>query len=97
MNKSNARSRAGTRSPGRHSRGCRRPSSSATSWSLLGAVYLDNNGNMNAVLGVLERPGLMSVLRRVVREGVDMRHPVSRVMDWAGKHQLTKQLEWCVA
>ncbi|KAH8112986.1 hypothetical protein DFH11DRAFT_1689807 [Phellopilus nigrolimitatus] len=65
--------------------------------SLLGAVYLDSNGDMDAVRGVLERLGLMSVLRRVVHEGVDVRHPVSRVMEWAGKRQLMEQLEWRVA
>ncbi|KAH8108896.1 hypothetical protein DFH11DRAFT_1630364 [Phellopilus nigrolimitatus] len=38
----------------------------------------------------------MSVLRRVVHEGVDGRHPVSRVMEWAGNRQLMEQLEWRV-
>ncbi|KAH8111802.1 hypothetical protein DFH11DRAFT_1879703 [Phellopilus nigrolimitatus] len=64
--------------------------------SLVGAVYLDSNGDMDAVRGVLERLGMMSVLRRVVRERVDVRHPVSRVIEWAGKHQLTEQIKWRV-
>ncbi|KAH8112500.1 hypothetical protein DFH11DRAFT_1608078 [Phellopilus nigrolimitatus] len=74
-----------TRSRTRRSRGCRRPRSSATSWCLLGAMYLDSNGDIEAVRGVLERLGLLFVLCRVVHEGVDVRHPVSRDMEWTGK------------
>ncbi|KAH8113731.1 hypothetical protein DFH11DRAFT_1600773, partial [Phellopilus nigrolimitatus] len=62
-----------------------RPRSSATSWCLLGAMYLDSNGELEAVHGVLEQLGLMFVLCRVVHKGVDVRHPVSRDMGWAGK------------
>ncbi len=54
--------------------------------SLLGAVYLDSGGNMEVVRSVLEKLGILPILRRVVSDNVDVRHPVSRVAMWSSKH-----------
>ncbi|THH09756.1 hypothetical protein EW145_g1776 [Phellinidium pouzarii] len=62
--------------------------------STLGAVYVDSEGNMDAVKTVLERVGLLRVLERLMREDVDVTHPVTRVMEWAGKHQLVEDLRY---
>lgn len=53
--------------------------------SLLGAVYLDCGGDMQVIHSVLEKLGVLPILRRVVSDNVDVRHPVSRVAIWASK------------
>ncbi|KAL0955016.1 hypothetical protein HGRIS_003937 [Hohenbuehelia grisea] len=53
--------------------------------SLLGAVYLDSNGNLDAAREVVQKLGMMDILERLVRDGVDVLHPVSRVSLWAQK------------
>ncbi|KAJ6576524.1 hypothetical protein DFH09DRAFT_980612 [Mycena vulgaris] len=53
--------------------------------SLLGAVFLDARGSLDAVRGVLRRLGLLQVLERVVRADVDVLHPISRLHLWASK------------
>ena len=42
--------------------------------SLLGAVYLDCGGDMEVIRSVLERLGILPILRRVVSDDVDVRH-----------------------
>lgn len=54
--------------------------------SLLGAVYLDCGGDMEIIRSVLEKLGILPILRRVVSDDVDVRHPVSRVAIWASRH-----------
>ncbi|KAL0955017.1 hypothetical protein HGRIS_003938 [Hohenbuehelia grisea] len=51
--------------------------------SLLGAVYLDSNGDLDAARAVARTLGIMDILERIVRDGVDVLHPVSRVGLWA--------------
>ncbi|KAJ6494868.1 hypothetical protein C8R47DRAFT_1043561 [Mycena vitilis] len=53
--------------------------------SVLGAVFLDTQGDLDAVRRVLRRLGLLPVLERVVRTDVDVLHPVSRLSMWASK------------
>ncbi|KAJ6531839.1 hypothetical protein B0H19DRAFT_1188825 [Mycena capillaripes] len=53
--------------------------------SVLGAVFLDAQGDLAAVRGVLRRIGLLPVLERLVRADVDVLHPVSRMSMWASK------------
>ncbi|KAJ6513203.1 hypothetical protein C8R45DRAFT_891160 [Mycena sanguinolenta] len=60
--------------------------------SILGAVFLDSRGNLDAVRGVLRKMGHLDVLERVVRDDVQVLHPVSQLSIWAGKHG--KKLEW---
>jgi dsRNA-specific ribonuclease len=53
--------------------------------SVLGAVFLDARGDLDAVRRVLRRLGLLPVLERVVWADVDVLHPVSRLSMWASK------------
>ena len=64
--------------------------------SVLGAVYVDSRGSLDAVRGVLRALGLMQVLERIVREDVDVLHPVSRLEIWAAKQKPRRELEWVV-
>lgn len=57
--------------------------------SVVAAVYLDSGGNMTVVRDILERLGILPVLRRVIDENVDVRHPLSRVSHWASKYYKT--------
>jgi len=60
--------------------------------SLMGAVYLDSHGNLDAVRQVMGALGLMQLLERIVRDNVDVLHPVSRMGLWAQKNG--KKLEY---
>ncbi|KAJ7494794.1 hypothetical protein B0H11DRAFT_2156090 [Mycena galericulata] len=53
--------------------------------SLIGAVFLDSHGSLEAVRGVLRRLGLLQVLERIVWANIDVLHPVSRLHLWASK------------
>ncbi|THH18353.1 hypothetical protein EW146_g2613 [Bondarzewia mesenterica] len=54
--------------------------------SLIGAVFLDAEGNLDAVRSVLRKLGILQVLERIVEKDVDVLHPVSRLMVWAAKN-----------
>ncbi|GLB38832.1 putative helicase family. Dicer subfamily protein [Lyophyllum shimeji] len=60
--------------------------------SLLGAVFLDSNGNLDVARDVTRKLGILPILERIVREDVDVLHPVSRLSMWASKHD--KELEY---
>lgn len=60
--------------------------------SLLGAVYLDSGGNIDVVREVLRKLGILQVLERIVRDDVDVLHPVSRMSVWAAKQK--KKIEY---
>ncbi|KAJ3994224.1 hypothetical protein F5050DRAFT_1809806 [Lentinula boryana] len=51
--------------------------------SILGAVYLDSEGNLDVVREVIRNLGLYQVLERMVKEDLDVLHPVSRLSMWA--------------
>ena len=55
--------------------------------SLIGAVYLDSEGNMNTVRALLWKLGVLSHLDRIIRDDVDVLHPVSRLSVWASRLQ----------
>lgn len=55
--------------------------------SLLGAIYIDAGGDLDVVRGVLRTLGILPVLERIVNEGVDVQHPVSRLAMWAAHRQ----------
>ncbi|KIK27403.1 hypothetical protein PISMIDRAFT_93262 [Pisolithus microcarpus 441] len=55
--------------------------------SIIGAVYLDSRGNIETVRTLLRTLGIMDCLERVVREKVDVLHPVSRLGMWASQQQ----------
>ncbi|KZP21485.1 P-loop containing nucleoside triphosphate hydrolase protein [Athelia psychrophila] len=51
--------------------------------SLLGAIYLDSDGNLDVIRDVLRTLGVWPILEHIVRDGVDVFHPVSRIFKWA--------------
>jgi dsRNA-specific ribonuclease len=53
--------------------------------SLLGAIYLDSNGDMDVVRKVLRRLRILPILERIVEDDVDVLHPVSRLSVWAAR------------
>ncbi|TFK52682.1 P-loop containing nucleoside triphosphate hydrolase protein [Heliocybe sulcata] len=57
--------------------------------SMLGAVFLDSEGDFTVVHQVLEKLGIMPILRRIVEANVDVTHPVSRLAIWADKRQIS--------
>ena len=62
--------------------------------SLLGAVYLDSRGDMEIVRKVLITFGILPVLERIVKEGIDVLHPVSRLAQWASKSKPQKIVKY---
>ncbi|KAJ7066996.1 hypothetical protein C8F01DRAFT_1119904 [Mycena amicta] len=62
--------------------------------SLIGAVFLDAEGDLDVVRGVLRRLGLLPVLERMVAEDVDVLHPVSRLHLWASKQHVKVGYEY---
>ena len=62
--------------------------------SLLGAVYLDTRGDMEVIGRVLRTLGVLPVLERIVTDGVDVLHPVSRLAQWAAKSRPQKLIRY---
>ncbi|KAI6147431.1 hypothetical protein BKA82DRAFT_4153541 [Pisolithus tinctorius] len=60
--------------------------------SIIGAVYLDSGGNIETVRTLLRTLGIMDCLERVVREKVDVLHPVSRLGIWVSQQH--KQINY---
>ncbi|KZT27478.1 P-loop containing nucleoside triphosphate hydrolase protein, partial [Neolentinus lepideus HHB14362 ss-1] len=56
--------------------------------SILGAVFLDSQGDFTIIRQVLEKLGVLPILRRIVEADVDVTHPVSRLAIWAAKRQI---------
>ncbi|KAI9372339.1 hypothetical protein BJX61DRAFT_552965 [Aspergillus egyptiacus] len=52
--------------------------------ALLGAIFVDSGGDLAACTIFAERLGLLAYLRRVLDEGVDVVHPVSRAQILCG-------------
>ncbi|RPD62688.1 P-loop containing nucleoside triphosphate hydrolase protein [Lentinus tigrinus ALCF2SS1-7] len=62
--------------------------------SILGAVYIDSFGSLDAVRDVMRALGLMRILERVVHDDVDVLHPVSRLEIWAAKQVPQKKVDY---
>ncbi|KAI0771225.1 P-loop containing nucleoside triphosphate hydrolase protein [Trametes elegans] len=62
--------------------------------SILGAVYVDSRGSLDAVRGVMRSLGLMQIIERVVVDDVDVLHPVSRLAIWAAQQEPQKMVEY---
>ncbi|KAH9889955.1 P-loop containing nucleoside triphosphate hydrolase protein [Cubamyces lactineus] len=62
--------------------------------SILGAVYVDSMGSLDAVRQVMRSLGLMQIVERVVVEDVDVLHPVSRVAIWASQQDPQRNVEY---
>ena len=57
--------------------------------SIIGAIFLDSQGNISVVRQILRTLGIIPILERVVSEDVDVLHPVSRLSLWAQKNDKT--------
>ncbi|KAF8165137.1 hypothetical protein B0H34DRAFT_830272 [Crassisporium funariophilum] len=57
--------------------------------SIIGAIFLDSEGDMVLVRKVLHNLGIMPILERIVSADVDVLHPVSRLSLWAQKNDRT--------
>ncbi|PBL04406.1 P-loop containing nucleoside triphosphate hydrolase protein [Armillaria gallica] len=53
--------------------------------SLFGAVFLDSEGSLERTRDVMRRTGVLPLLERIVKDDVDVLHPVSRLSVWASK------------
>ncbi|TFK34943.1 hypothetical protein BDQ12DRAFT_737836 [Crucibulum laeve] len=60
--------------------------------SLIASVYLDSKGSFDAVHQILRSLGILQVMEHIVKDDVDVLHPVSRLSLWAQKH--AKKLEY---
>ncbi|KAI0373696.1 P-loop containing nucleoside triphosphate hydrolase protein [Pilatotrama ljubarskyi] len=60
--------------------------------SVLGAVYVDSMGSLDAVRRVMRSLGLMQIIERVVVDDVDVLHPVSRLGIWAARQNPQKKV-----
>jgi len=54
--------------------------------SVLGAIFLDSHGDIDIARETIIRLNILPVLERIVKDEVDVWHPVSRIAQWAGKH-----------
>ncbi|KAG6855552.1 hypothetical protein H0H87_001109 [Tephrocybe sp. NHM501043] len=54
--------------------------------SLIGAVFLDSAGNIDTVRSVIAKIGILPILERIIKDDVDVLHPVSRLSMWASRH-----------
>ncbi|KAI9851330.1 MAG: Dicer-like protein 2 [Thelocarpon superellum] len=52
--------------------------------SLFGAVYVDSQGDLSVCVHVAEKLGLLAILRRLLRDKVDVTHPKNRLGVLAG-------------
>ena len=59
--------------------------------SIIGATFLDSQGDIPVVRQILYKLGIMPILERVVSEDVDILHPVSRLSVWGAKNDKTIQ------
>ncbi|KAH9936593.1 P-loop containing nucleoside triphosphate hydrolase protein [Fomitopsis serialis] len=65
--------------------------------SLLGAVFLDSEGDFTAVCDVLRTLGIMDVLERIItRNEMDVLHPISRLSIWAAQQDPQQKVKLAV-
>lgn len=55
--------------------------------SLIAAIYLDTNGDMSSCERFIERLGILPVLRHLIDDHVDVRHPLTVLGEHAAKMQ----------
>lgn len=56
--------------------------------SILGAIFIDSNGDLQACRGFLTRLGLLRYLQRIIGEEVDVMHPKERLGIVAGNRKV---------
>lgn len=49
--------------------------------AVIGAVFVDSGGDFESVKPLIERFGMLKVLRRLTRDGVNVKHPVNRLAE----------------
>lgn len=60
--------------------------------SILGAVFLDSEGDLNAVKDVMKTLGMFSIMERIVDADVYVLHPVSQLGIWAAQEDPQKKM-----
>lgn len=61
--------------------------------SIIGAVYLDSEGDMEVTKALVWKLGIMPMLERIVQDNVDVLHPISRLALWADSRGVDIQYE----
>ncbi|PPQ70610.1 hypothetical protein CVT24_000683 [Panaeolus cyanescens] len=61
--------------------------------SIIGAVFLDSEGDMETTTALVWRLGIMPMLERIVVDNVDILHPISRLALWADSRGVDVQYE----
>lgn len=62
--------------------------------SIVGAVYLDSHGDLDVVRRVLHNLGIMQHLERILKDDVDVLHPITRLHNWAQVTLAQKKVEF---
>ena len=57
--------------------------------SIIGAIFVDSKGSFGACLNFLERIGLFQYLKRVLKDGVDLKHPKVVLEQLTGQQSVT--------
>lgn len=60
--------------------------------SIIGAVFLDGGGSIDNAQQIMRRLGILELMERIVRDDMDVLHPVSRLAMWATNNE--KKLEY---
>lgn len=61
--------------------------------SLLGAVFVDSEGDFTTVCDVLRMLGIMETMERIImRDEMDVRHPISQLLTWAARSKPQKEV-----
>ncbi|KAH7104827.1 P-loop containing nucleoside triphosphate hydrolase protein [Auriculariales sp. MPI-PUGE-AT-0066] len=55
--------------------------------SIIGAIYLDTSGDMTACEHFIERLGILPIMRHLIEDKVDVRHPLTVLGEYAAKSQ----------
>lgn len=62
--------------------------------SVLGAVFVDSEGDFTAVCDVLRTLGIMETMERVImRDEMDVRHPISQLLIWAAREKPQRKVK----
>ncbi|CAL1712693.1 unnamed protein product [Somion occarium] len=60
--------------------------------SLLGAIFIDCKGDLDTIRRVLSKLGHRAIMEHIVKDEVDVLHPVSRIAIWAAKPDPKRKL-----
>ncbi|EAU81005.1 hypothetical protein CC1G_03181 [Coprinopsis cinerea okayama7 len=55
--------------------------------STIGAAFIDSGFSIPVVTSIIRRIGILPVLERIIRDDVDVLHPVSRLSMWAAQNE----------